>query len=261
VFAATFCLSAGRNHDDAHHIRHRQEQELVTGEMHDGPNPQRSVEEAALQGDRGAIAALWQCHRRWVAAVLLAYKPRADDLEDLLQDVAMTMLTKINTVREAGNIRAWLRTVAINTARASGRSERSRPAQRLDHAAIDALPCANHATTAAPRFELNDEAQRVMLLAESLPEGYREPLLLKAVHGMRTRQISEILDLPEATVDTRVSRARRMLREQVMEQNTEVRDQKSNAPHAGSDEGRPGPATTANDIRARLAGPQPLTLT
>jgi predicted RNA polymerase sigma factor len=120
---------------------------------------------------------------------------------------------------------------------------------------------ANRAATPSPRFELNDEAQRIMLLAESLPEGYREPLLLKAVHGMRTRQISEILDLPEATVDTRVSRARRMLREQVMEQNTEVRDQKSNAPHAGSDEGRPGSATTANDFRARLAGPQPLTLT
>jgi DNA-directed RNA polymerase specialized sigma24 family protein len=37
--------------------------------------------------------------------------------------------------------------------------------------------------------------------------------MLKAVHGMRSRQIAEILDIPEATVDTRISRARRMLRE------------------------------------------------
>jgi RNA polymerase sigma-70 factor, ECF subfamily len=185
-----------------------------------------SLAAAALRGERSAIEALWRLHRRWVAAVLLAYKPRSEDLEDLLQEVAMTMLTKINTVREAGNIRAWLRTVAINLARAAGRSERARPTQRLDREQGEALADPASATSNAfmaatgrsgPGLEANDDAQRVMRLCESLPEGYREPLLLKAVHGMRTRQISRILGLPEATVDTRISRARRMLREGVRE--------------------------------------------
>ncbi len=200
----------------------------------DGP-AERSLEEAAMRGDRRAIQALWQHHRRWVAAVLIAYKPRSEDLEDLLQDVAMTMLTKINTVREAGNVRAWLRTVAINTARAAGRSERAKPVQRLHADVCDggggvsaasaksASGMAGDNGTVGLRhggrpsgiaaYETNDEARRVMRLAEDLPEGYREPLLLKAVHGLRSRQISEILGIPEATVDTRVSRARRMLRE------------------------------------------------
>ena len=56
-----------------------------------------------------------------------------------------------------------------------------------------------------------------MRLAAQLPDAYREPLLLKAVHGMRSRHIAEIMGIPEATVDTRVSRARRMLRELVGE--------------------------------------------
>jgi RNA polymerase sigma-70 factor (ECF subfamily) len=185
------------------------EEQQVIGRLDGTANP--SMEEAALQGDRGAIESLWQQHRRWVAAVILAYKPRSEDLEDLLQEVAMTMLTKISTVREPGNIRAWLRTVAINVARAAGRSERARPAQRLEHPALDAA--AGKACVESRGIDSSDEAQRVMRLVEGLPEGYREPLLLKAVHGLRTRQISEILDLPEATVDTRVSRARRMLRE------------------------------------------------
>ena len=190
----------------------------------EGP-AERSLEEAAMQGDRRAIQALWQCHRRWVAAVLITYKPRSEDLEDLLQDVAMTMLTKIHTVRQAGNVRAWLRTVAINAARAAGRSERSKPQQRLDSEFNGGAPAgAAGGSTLIHQsdrpsniavYESNDEARRVMRLAESLPDGYREPLLLKAVHGLRSRQISEILGIPEATVDTRVSRARRMLREQV----------------------------------------------
>ena len=37
--------------------------------------------------------------------------------------------------------------------------------------------------------------------------------MLRAVHGMRGRHIAEILSLPEATVETRIARARRMLRE------------------------------------------------
>lgn len=173
-----------------------------------------------MKGDRRAIQALWHAHRRWVAAVLITYKPRSEDLEDLLQEVAMTILTKIHTVREAGNVRAWLRTVAINAARAAGRSERAKPVQRLESDPNSSSPSLHHASRGESHlaaYESNDEARRVMRLAESLPEGYREPLLLKAVHGLRTRQISEILGIPEATVDTRVSRARRMLREQAGE--------------------------------------------
>lgn len=164
---------------------------------------------AAMRGDRAAIAALWQEHRRWVAAVLLAHKPRSVDLEDLLQDVAMTLFTKIHGVREVSNLRAWLRTVAVNAALAAARSERARPTLRLVRP--DDSPSADH----SPEKSLggSEHARRLMALVEQLPEAYREPLLLKAVHGLRTRQISEILDLPEATIDTRVSRGRRMLRE------------------------------------------------
>ena len=162
-----------------------------------------------MRGDKRAIAALWHEHRRWIAAVILAYKPRGEDLDDLLQEVAMTLVAKINTVREESNVRAWLRTVAINVARGAGRIERSRPVMRLGN-----IESSGAALAAERPIEFDDHSRRVLELASQLPESYREPLMLKAVQGMRTRQISEILGIPEATVDTRISRARRMLREQ-----------------------------------------------
>jgi RNA polymerase sigma-70 factor (ECF subfamily) len=167
------------------------------------------ITSAAMRGDIEAIQSLWQEHRRWIAAVLLAYKPQSEDVEDLLQEVAMTLVSKVNTLRAESNVRAWLRAVAINVARAAGRSERSRPMQRLGDAEANCP-----ATSANRAFELDDHAARVLSLAAQLPEAYREPLMLKAVQGMRTRQIAELMGIPEATVDTRVSRARRMLREQ-----------------------------------------------
>ncbi len=52
-----------------------------------------------------------------------------------------------------------------------------------------------------------------MELSQQLAEGYREPLLLKAVQGLSYREIGRILGLPETTVETRIARARRQLRE------------------------------------------------
>jgi RNA polymerase sigma-70 factor (ECF subfamily) len=166
------------------------------------------VTAAAIRGDARAVQQLWDANRRWIAAVLLAHKPRQADLEDLLQDVAATLVGKVHTLREEANVRAWLRTVAINAARAAARSSKTR--DRVASADSRDVPDPR----VADRSEAGtEEARETMQLVLSLPEAYREPLMLKALHNMRTRQISEILGLPEATVDTRISRARRMVRE------------------------------------------------
>ncbi len=87
-----------------------------TGPAPDQAPAERSARDAcvalAMGGDRGAIRRLWEENRRWVAAVLLAHKPALEELDDLLQEVAMTLVSKIHTLREETNFRAWLRTVA-----------------------------------------------------------------------------------------------------------------------------------------------------
>lgn len=164
---------------------------------------------AAMSGDRDAIEALWRAHRRWIAAVLLVHKAAGDQLEDLLQDVAMTLVSKISTLRDVNNIRAWLRMVAVNAARASARRRRARP--RLEFLNDDDVD--SDARDGGDTTALDEEAQRVMALAQQLPEAYREPLMLRAVHGMRGKHIASIMGLSEATVETRIARGRRMLRD------------------------------------------------
>lgn len=175
----------------------------------DAPGSEARVE-AARRGDREAISALWREHRRWVAAVLLAHKPSFVDLEDLLQDVAMTMVKRIHTLRDTTNARAWLRTVAVNAARASARSGKLRQHAPLPNS--DTHPGLGPIDEALAGHE---QVRNVLEAAARLPEAYREPLMLRAIQGMRSRQISEILGIPEPTVDTRVARARRLLREQM----------------------------------------------
>ena len=177
-----------------------------------GPDP------SALRGTHSPeLHELWATHRRWVAAILLAHMPRECDLEDLLQEVAMRLVRGGGDLKDPAAVRPWLRTVAINLARTAGRKKRVR--QRLMPEYVAQVRSTSDETEAAndPRagHELLEDGRLAMNLARSLPEEYREPLLLRAVRGLSYRQIADILGVPITTIETRLTRARRMLRDEI----------------------------------------------
>ncbi len=182
----------------------------------DGPIPFPAPEGGPTPlADAEVLHHLWERHRRWAAAILLAYKPRWADLDDLLQEVALTVVRKGAEIRDIRAFRPWLRTVAINVAHLAARKG-GRAADRADAGETEpATPAGQAPSESAAR---SAEGRRIMELAMTLPDGYREPLLLKAVQGLSYRQIGQIMNLPETTVETRIARARRMLREEAEKQ-------------------------------------------
>ncbi len=182
---------------------------------------------AAARGDRQALRDLWHAHRRWVAAILLAHKPRETDLEDLLQDVAATLAEHAGRVQ--GPLRPWLRAVAVNAARADGRRRSRDRRLRL------VRPPPEPVEPTPP----DDEAQAILDLARRLPEAYREPLLLRCLRGMSHREIGRVLDLPETTVETRIARGRRMLRELIAQSERAPASATPGVPHPRPSAGRP----------------------
>lgn len=168
--------------------------------------------QSAIAGDDASIQALWRRHRRWVAAILLAHKPRWAELDDLLQEVALAVVRKVGEVRDPRAIRPWLRTVAINAAHAAARSGKRRSGD-VALGEDEVQPEQRPGGPAVGRSAELEEGRRLMELAADLPDGYREPLLLKAVHNLSYREIGEILGLPETTIETRIARGRRQLRD------------------------------------------------
>jgi RNA polymerase sigma-70 factor (ECF subfamily) len=173
---------------------------------------------AAVRGDADAVQRVWMENRRWVAAVILAHKPREAELDDLLQDVAMTFVRTIGKLRDQATLKPWLRTVAINAARAAGRTTKRRRrvlGPRVEDAPPEAVAGGMRGSLggADEAVEQVEQTGRLTKLAAKLPEGYREPLILKCVRGMSYRQIGELMGLPETTIETRIARGRRMLRE------------------------------------------------
>lgn len=165
--------------------------------------------------------ALWREHRRWVAAVLLAHKPREAEVEDLLQEVALRLVRHVESggADGEGSVRAWLRTVAVNVARTAGRRQTVR--RRVlagDGSAAGAIERAGDGGVSDPAGAAGLDGpiaagRRALEAARTLPEQYREVLLLRAVRGLSYKQIADALGVPVTTVETRLVRARRMARE------------------------------------------------
>jgi RNA polymerase sigma-70 factor (ECF subfamily) len=168
---------------------------------------------AARLGDRIALERLWERHRRWIAAVLLVHKPRHADVEDLLQEVAATLVAKVDTLRDPETFPGWLRSVALNAARMAARGTRRRLAATERFSREEAAQRTARHASAAPRVDRAGDRLRNRLAA--LPAGYADPLMLRLVHDMTYAQIAEALELPETTIENRIVRGRRMLREHV----------------------------------------------
>jgi RNA polymerase sigma-70 factor (ECF subfamily) len=193
----------------------------------------RALIAQAMRGDHDALRRLWNEHRRWVAAILLAHMPRSGvaggggvELDDLLQEVAVTVVSKISGLRDEAAFKPWLRAVAMSIAKTSGRRTKVRKEGWLKLVSFkggnggagggadrrDDLDDSVGGPSSA-RAQSLAEGRRLMDLASELPDGYREPLLLKCVQGMSYKQIGEVMGLPDTTIETRIARARRMLRE------------------------------------------------
>jgi RNA polymerase sigma-70 factor (ECF subfamily) len=179
----------------------------------------------ARGGDRAAQQELWRTHRRWVAAIILAHRPQAVEVDDLMQEVAVKLISRLASLRDPASFRPWLRQIVINVCRGTARN--LKPTLHLaqgepsEDAVLEpgtiSMPASTQ-ETAGELVDRRDAATRLMQQALTLPPEYREPLLLRCVQSLTYQQISELLDLPVTTIETRLARARRMLREEIGEQ-------------------------------------------
>ncbi|MHC4946698.1 MAG: RNA polymerase sigma factor [Planctomycetota bacterium] len=177
----------------------------------------------ACAGDRTAQEELWRRHRRWVGAIVLAHRPRTVEVDDLMQEVAVKLVSRLRTLRDPEAFRPWLRQITINVCRGSARSlrptlrlvgtDRERSSEAAESGGVSVPP----ATTELPEriADRREWAQRVLGQLMTLPSEYREPLLLRCVRSMTYEQIGQVLDLPVTTIETRLARARRMLRDEL----------------------------------------------
>jgi RNA polymerase sigma-70 factor (ECF subfamily) len=153
---------------------------------------------AARAGDVASFEILYARYAPVVHSILLGRLSPAD-ADDVTQNVFITALTKLESLREPAAFAGWI----ARTARNAAEDHRRRMLATLE---IDAA-----LATRGTQSE-DAEAARALQAIRDLPEAYRETLMLRLVEGMSGPEISARTGLTPGSVRVNLHRGMQMLR-------------------------------------------------
>jgi RNA polymerase sigma-70 factor (ECF subfamily) len=144
-----------------------------------------------------------------VHGILLARVP-PPEVDDLVQEVFLAALRQLHGLRDVARFGAWLAVITRN--RANDYYRKSGPEAALTEPVseeqIEGRP--NHPAEA-------QEAAMILAVVRTLPEAYREPLILRLVEGMTGPEIALRTGLKHGSVRVNLCRGMQMLREKLGE--------------------------------------------
>lgn len=155
--------------------------------------------EKICQGDEEAFGELYKMFAPLVHGIILARVPR-DEVDDIAQEVFLTAYRKLHTLRERNAVGAWLAMIARNNAAEFYRYKK--PTEELPE-------------TLSHQDSPLAEANEILAIIRSLPEAYRETLVLRLVEGMSGQEISDQTGLTPLSVRANLHRGMKLLRKKL----------------------------------------------
>ncbi len=141
------------------------------------------------------------------------------DAEEVVQDAYLKAFTRLDSFSGASSLSTWLTRIVINTALDHKRAAQRRKAglANQDVAMLEDQRALRHSNQGAAQTPENllarqELAKSLKTAVARLPDDYRSIFVLRDIEGMSVRETAEAASLNEATVKTRLFRARLLLR-------------------------------------------------
>jgi len=149
-----------------------------------------------------------------LARVARTLVPRAADADDLVQDTLLRAFRSIDSF-DGRHPRAWLLTIMRNAQ--INRTRRRRPELLDDQdAAFDRLAQDGDGRDSPEAIVLGETFDAVVLDAlESLPDRFRQIVVLVDIDGLAYAEVAELLGVPVGTVMSRLHRSRTRIRDRL----------------------------------------------
>jgi len=168
---------------------------------------------AAAGGDRAAFADLVSETSGLVSSIALAIVRDLDVSRDVAQDVFLATWRDLSKLRNPASFLPWLRQITRNRAHHVLRTHvRARRKRLLGDADAVLETIADPGPDAAARLLAAEDRLALGEALAGLPDETREVLTLYYREGQSTAQVARLLDLDEAAVRKRLSRARAALK-------------------------------------------------
>ncbi len=164
-------------------------------------------------GDQQAFRELFQKYHGWVQGTVYHMVPTPADLDDVVQNVFLEVYRSIHRFEGRSRFSTWLTRLAINVA--LGHRRKWRFWQKTDDVLTAESKSGSGAVEAlrppSPDDALMDRRNRdrVRALVQKLSPKKRSVFVLSEIQGLQAPEIAEMLEIPSATVRTRLFHARR----------------------------------------------------
>ena len=176
----------------------------VRAERHDD----RELVARFRAGQRAAFDEIVEAHQQRIMRLVFRLLGSPDEVQDVAQEVFLSVLQNLKRFRGESKLSTWLTTIAVNKCRSHQRRRLLR--LRTLFYLTKTLTVTSEQGGAAESAEIHDELRRAV---RRLSARYREPIVLRYFEELSVHEIGEVLGISANSVEVRLTRARRKLRE------------------------------------------------
>lgn len=168
-----------------------------------------------IGGETEAFELLVLEYQKNVYNVALRITGNAEDAADMAQEAFIKAFNSISSFKGDSRFSVWLYRIVSNVSVDFLRSKARRPSSSLsienEEGETVELEIADESLSPEKLLETKLSSQAVRRGLDSLPEDYRQILLLREIQGLSYDEIAQILDVEIGTVKSRIFRARKKL--------------------------------------------------
>jgi len=164
--------------------------------------------EPCRAGDKKAQHELYQRMSPVLMGICRRYLTRIEEAEEALSNAFIKILTRLDRYSEEGSFEGWMKRITVRECLTYLR--RGKNPFDLDW----------EGEVAAPALH-SDGAAHLLQLIQALPVGYRTVFNLYAIEGYQHDEIATMLEISVGTSKSQLSKARKMLKNQLPEYNTQ----------------------------------------
>lgn len=164
----------------------------------------KNIVEACRKNDAKAQKELYDLFAPMMMGVCMRYTHSREEAQDVLQDAFVKVFLKINALKNPQALEDWVYNIVVRTA--------------LNHVkrgnwSYEPLDDTNESVIDYSPYAVSD----VMEMIQQLPDKYRVVFNLREIEGYEFDEISKELHMPHGTVRSILCRAKKMLKDKMLQ--------------------------------------------
>lgn len=180
----------------------------------------RDLIAAVLDGSEAAFAALVGRYQDRVFRLLGRYCRDSVECEDLAQEVFLKVFRKLHTFKHDAQFFTWLYRITVNAANDHLSRASSRRLRLVEDTGVFERGGESDDPTAP--MESAEVARLTREIIDQLPEKFRTILVLREFEELSYTEIAEVLEIQLGTVESRLFRARKRVKDALIRQHPEL---------------------------------------